>query len=80
MQESPIDWRAAATVAERLGLHTRNLVAGRDAEAVKSWALRLASECNHGANKPRAASYLELAVLLGHVERRPEREEVSDAA
>jgi hypothetical protein len=63
-----VDWEAAETIAERLGIHTRALVAGRDAEAVEGWALSQA--CAHGVsetNVPRAASYFELAVLVGHV-------------
>jgi len=60
-----IDWSAAARVAERLGIHTRELVAGH-AEAVRAWALRLARDFSGSFNDGRAASYIELAVLVGH--------------
>ncbi len=81
MGDCATDWTAAAAVAERLGLHTRGLVASRDTEAARSWALRMWRECDAGAyNVPRAASYLELAVLLGHVEPERQPDEVSDAA
>jgi hypothetical protein len=63
------NWEAAANVAAGLGIHTRELVATRDAESVGEWALQLAS-----ANGicPRGASYYELAVLVGHVAPPPE--------
>jgi hypothetical protein len=80
------DWKAAEHAASGLGIHTRQLVAARDADAVREWALRLASECTTFSSThyaPRAASYLELAVLVGHVEppEEPDKpEEVDDAA
>jgi hypothetical protein len=61
-----IDWPAADAVAARLGVHTRELVAQRNAEEVHEWALPMVS-ANYGPfNAPRSASYLELAVLCGH--------------
>jgi hypothetical protein len=64
-----INWKAAEMVAERLGVHTRELVAARDADAVVEWALRMARDSATGSfNEPRAASYLELAALVGHQE------------
>jgi hypothetical protein len=62
-----VDWEAAETVAEKLGLHTRALVAGRDAEAVGGWALSQARAHVSETNVPRGASYFELAALVGHV-------------
>jgi hypothetical protein len=80
-----IDWVAAERVADRLGAHTRNnLVAERDVDAIIAWALRLAAECGAAdvspVNWPRAASYLELAVLLGHEHAGTEAEVIADAA
>jgi hypothetical protein len=84
-----IDWEAADRVAERLGARTRELVAEREPESACLWTLRMAAEtARFGtvANGPRAASYLELAVLLGHVapdpfddERRENEDEDGDA-
>jgi hypothetical protein len=64
-----IDWNAAEAVAVLLGLHTRKLVAERDAEAVREWALRAARDHDVGSHHvPRASSYFELAVLVGQSE------------
>jgi hypothetical protein len=65
-----IDWPAADATAANLGLRTRQIVAERNAEAVKAWCLRMASEHGGGANALRSLSYFELAVLTGH--REPE--------
>ncbi len=59
------DWEAAERVADQLGVHIRELVARRDAQAVIAWALEMARQNEH-VRSPRAASYLELAVLAGH--------------
>jgi hypothetical protein len=64
-----INWKAAEMVAERLGVHTRELVAARDADAVVEWALRMARDSATGSfNEPRVASYLELVALMGDPE------------
>jgi hypothetical protein len=75
------NWNAAEQVSDRLGVQTRKLVAERDEETAREWALRMASQ-HHGpgissTNESRAASYLELAVLLGH---EPEEPVEDDAA
>jgi hypothetical protein len=73
-----VDWPAAVALAETLGRRTLALVARRDPEAVRAWALQMASENNvYPGTAARAASYLELAVLVGHVEleEREHREE-----
>jgi hypothetical protein len=57
-----VDWAAAAAVAERLGVHTRNLVDAGDPEPVIAWALQQ-STANTGT---RAISYYELASLAGY--------------
>jgi hypothetical protein len=65
-----INWKAAEMVAERLGVHTRELVAEQVAEAVCKWALRMARDTATGSfAEPRVNSYLELAVLVGHREQ-----------
>jgi hypothetical protein len=70
---SRINWKAAERVAERLGVHTRELVAAHDADAVFEWALRMARDWTTGSfNEPRAASYLELAALVGHHDEQEE--------
>jgi hypothetical protein len=64
-----INWKAAAIVAEKLGVHTRELVAAHDADAVVEWALRMARDSATGSfNEPRVASYLELVALMGDPE------------
>jgi hypothetical protein len=68
-----IDWAAADKVAQRLGAHTRALVARGDADAAIAWALPLSRESG-----PRGASYFELAVLLGYLEPEPELDEDDD--
>ena len=69
MSASPtVDWEAAEAVAERLGAMTRKLVAERDVDAAKDWALRMARENDYGMNALRSMSYHELSVLLGHSE------------
>ena len=74
-----VDWNAAEHVADGLGIQTRKLVAERNDEAAREWALKMASAHNvYAGNGPRAASYLELAVLLGHVV--PVEEPVEDDA
>jgi hypothetical protein len=76
-----VDWKAAEHVADRLGIQTRKLVAGRDDEASREWALKMSSAHNiYAGNGPRAASYLELAVLLGHVVEEPVEAIEGDAA
>jgi hypothetical protein len=64
MTTNTINWEAAARVAGRLGAHTRELVAGQDADEVREWAQQLCRQ-QGGDGGPRAASYYELAVLLG---------------
>jgi hypothetical protein len=72
-----IDWVAATAVAERLGAHTRLLVAAGYPQAVIDWALRMAQENGVSAYMvPRVASYIELAVLLGHHEPLPESDPI----
>jgi hypothetical protein len=67
--EAEIDWVAADAVARQLGAHTRHLVAAGDSGPAIAWALQ-----QSGANAgPRAVSYYELAMLLGH--QRPQVEE-----
>jgi hypothetical protein len=66
---SAVDWQACEWLAAQLGLHTRELVAARDADRVRTWCLRMADESQRTApsvsNGPRTASYIELAVLVG---------------
>ena len=57
-----IDWPAAVVVAGRLGIHSSRLVASRDAGATRVWALENARAFSIG---PRAASYRQLATLVG---------------
>jgi hypothetical protein len=68
MTKTNIDWDVAVNLANALGRRTLELVALRDADQAREWALQMASA--HGSssagNAPRAASYLELAVLLGY--------------
>ena len=64
---SDFDWKAAEVVAKELGVHTRELVARGDPQVVIDWALQMQRE-NSG---PRAASYGELAVLVGHIAPEP---------
>lgn len=59
---STIDWAAAETVAEGLGLRTRSLVATEDAGPAMQWALQMSRE----HSSVLALSYYELAVTLGH--------------
>jgi hypothetical protein len=74
-----IDWKAAEAVAQQLGLHTRQLVTTRDADAVRERALWAARDHDVGShNVPRASSYFELAVLVGHSEP-TEAKEADDA-
>jgi hypothetical protein len=62
-----IDWEAACKVAEGLGIYTRLLVDTQDPDAILAWALEGARASNGSAfSAPRAASYLELALLVGH--------------
>jgi hypothetical protein len=74
------DWAAAERVAGRLGAHSRELVASRDAEAVIAWALDMASDNGNGRGPAREAAYLELAGLAGNTPgetgptEQPERE------
>jgi hypothetical protein len=71
--EHAVDWDAAVNVAEHLGRRTLTLVARRDADAVRSWALGMARQFdNYAGHKARVASYLELAVLCGHEQTTPE--------
>jgi hypothetical protein len=67
-----IDWAAAEQVAARLGARTRQLVAERDPDAVRNWAVRMVGECSAAGvsdvNWPRAASYLELGALVASAE------------
>jgi hypothetical protein len=81
-----VDWEVAGRVAQSLGARTQALVADRDAGAVRDWALTMAGECAAEniarGNWPRAASYLELAVLVGApapVSAQAELEVVADA-
>ena len=68
--ETEIDWKAAAALAEKLGLHARGLIAKRDPEAIRAWARRAARDHDvHSANIPRAATYFELAVLMPNRKR-----------
>jgi hypothetical protein len=70
--KNEIDWQAAEVVAERLGVHSRELVAEQDADAVGEWALQMASQHATGRfMEPRVASYFELAALVGHHEPIP---------
>jgi hypothetical protein len=72
--DEAVDWKAAADVADALGRRTLRLVAERNTEAIIECALRMARESSTSAfMAPRAVSYLELAVLVGHSapERRP---------
>jgi hypothetical protein len=65
-----INWAAAERVAERLGVRTRELVAAKDPEAVQEWALQMSrAHDGSGYNAQRSASYIELAVLVGHHEQ-----------
>jgi hypothetical protein len=64
--ETTIDWPAAAGIAERLGVHTRRLVAERNVETTRDWCLRMARENTGEGTALRSISYYELAVLLGH--------------
>jgi hypothetical protein len=65
--KNAIDWKAADAVAKGLGLRTRALVAAGEPQAVIDWSLRLARETSTSLfTEPRAVSYLELAVLVGH--------------
>jgi hypothetical protein len=70
-EESPhaaaVDWRAAEAIADRLGIHSCRLVAERDAEAVKAWALQQAGHHDGGDNRSRADSYYKLAIVAGYV-------------
>jgi hypothetical protein len=80
--ETTIDWSAVDAAAERLGIHTRELVAARDAKTVRAWALKMHRDWDVDtsiANKARSASYLELAVLVGHVEPSKETTDADDA-
>jgi hypothetical protein len=81
---SAVDWKEADRVADVLGLITRELVAERNEEATREWALKMASAHNiYDGNSRRGASYLELAVLLGHevpTEEKEEPAEVEQAA
>jgi hypothetical protein len=62
-----INWAAAADLADALGRRTLRLVAERDTDAIIVWALEMARASNVSEfMAPRAASYLELAVLVGH--------------
>ena len=64
---SRVDWKKAKSFADVLGIETRRLVASRDVEAARAWALRQARDHSvFDGNELRAGSYLELAVLLGH--------------
>jgi hypothetical protein len=80
MTTNTIDWNAAVKLATVLGRRTLELVALRDADQAREWALQMASAHGSSAagNAPRAASYLELAVLLGY-EPPPEPEPVKEA-
>jgi hypothetical protein len=65
-ETTDIDWAAAERLAARLGVRTRELVAERNAEEVRKWALQN-RRLNPGRNNiARSASYLELATLCGH--------------
>ena len=57
--------RPAVSVAEGLGRATLIRVAQRDADAVQEWCLQCARANVGEANAPRAASYVELAILCG---------------
>ena len=61
-EQPTIDWNAAETVAERLGIRTRSLVAAGDADQAMGWALQMSHEHSGVA----AVSYFELAVMLGY--------------
>jgi hypothetical protein len=82
--KNEIDWDAAADVADALGRRALRLVAERDTAAIIDWSLHMARECDTSKfMAPRAASYLELAVLVGHAtpppkEPPPDREERLD--
>jgi hypothetical protein len=65
--DEAVDWNAAADLADALGRRTLRLVAERNPEAIIEWTLRMARESSTSAYMAtRAASYLELAVLVGH--------------
>jgi hypothetical protein len=70
-----IDWDTAVAAAEGLGRITLFHVAGRDADAVREWCLRMSHAHVGEGNALRALSCLELAVLTGH-----HAEEVNDFA
>jgi hypothetical protein len=80
MSAAEIDWWAAIRVAERLGAHTRDLVAERDAPAVLEWSLQMARQYfdSSSANGPRGLSYMELPVLMGHGVEEPPVETFSE--
>jgi hypothetical protein len=62
-----INWDAAAELADALGRRTLRLVAERNPDAIIDWALEMArSSSMSDYMGTRAASYLELAVLVGH--------------
>jgi hypothetical protein len=63
-----IDWKAADQVAARCGARTRALTSDRDLDELRPWALRMSRE--HSG--PAAATYYELAVLVGAAKPLPE--------
>ena len=56
------NWEAAWATASVLGGRTRELATQEDVDTAREWALQMARQ----SDGTRAASYLELAVLLGH--------------
>jgi hypothetical protein len=63
---STFNWEAAWATATVLGARTRELVRDlttqEDVDMAREWALQMARQ----SDGTRAASYIELAVLLGH--------------
>lgn len=57
-ETSTINWAAAERVAERLGVHTRELVAQQDPEAVSGWALTMSRPHDGSDYNAQRSSFL----------------------
>jgi hypothetical protein len=66
--DSRTDWWAVTQAAQGLGINTRRLVALRNTDEAREWALQMSRE-QQGVI---SLSYYELAAMLGH--REPEIE------